>query len=51
MGKGVGNVLYRLSKSNNISIREAGIKLAEGEYLNELDNLFKGGESSESKSK
>lgn len=49
MGKGAGNVLYRISKKYNISIREAGIKLIEGEYWDELDDLFKGGENSDSK--
>lgn len=43
IGKGAGNVLYRLSKKYNISIREVGSRLIEGLYWDELDDLFKGG--------
>lgn len=43
IGKGAGNVLYRLSEKKNISIREAGLKLIEGDYWDLLDDCFKGG--------
>ena len=48
IGKGAGNVLYKLSKKHNTSVREVGTRLMEGRYWHELDDLFKGGENSES---
>lgn len=30
IGKGVGNLVYRASKANNVSIREAGLAMLEG---------------------
>ena len=43
MGKGAGNVVYRLAKEKNISIKEAGKMLAEGKGWDEAAALFKGG--------
>ena len=43
MGHGTGNVGYRLSKSKNISIREAGEALAQGKFWDEAAALFKEG--------
>jgi D-ornithine 4,5-aminomutase subunit alpha len=40
MGKGAGNVVWRLSKKLGISVREAGVSLAEGKYWDEVDALF-----------
>lgn len=40
MGKGAGHVVYKLSKEKDISIREAGLALANGEYLDEIATLF-----------
>jgi len=40
MGKGAGNVVWRLSKKLGISVREAGIALSEGKYWEEVDKLF-----------
>lgn len=40
MGKGAGNVVWRLSKKLGISVREAGLALAEGKYWDEVDGLF-----------
>lgn len=40
MGKGAGNVVWRLSKKLGISVREAGLALAEGKYWDEVDKLF-----------
>lgn len=40
MGKGAGNVVWRLSKKLGISVREAGVALAEGKYWDEVDTLF-----------
>ena len=41
MGKGAGNVVYRLAKAKNISIKEAGTMLAEGKCWDEAVALFK----------
>ncbi len=40
MGKGAGNVVWRLSKKLGISVREAGVGLSEGKYWDEVDSLF-----------
>lgn len=40
MGKGAGNVVWRLSKKLGISVREAGVALAEGKYWDDVDSLF-----------
>ena len=44
MGKGAGNVVYRVAKEKNIDIREAGIALMEGKYWDDAVNLFKEGD-------
>ena len=43
MGKGAGHVVYKLAKSKNISVREAGVALADGKMWQEAADLFKGG--------
>lgn len=43
MGKGAGHVVYKLAKAKNISVREAGVALADGKMWQEAANLFKGG--------
>ncbi len=40
MGKGAGNVVWRLSKKLGISVREAGIALAEGKHWDKVETLF-----------
>ncbi len=40
MGKGCGNVVYRLAKAKNISIREAGLLLVDGKEWDTVDTLF-----------
>ena len=40
MGKGAGNVVWRLSKKLGISVREAGLGLAEGKYWDVVELLF-----------
>jgi len=40
MGKGAGNVVWRLSRKLGISVREAGVGLAEGKYWDIVDTLF-----------
>lgn len=41
MGKGAGHVVYKLAKTKNISIKEAGTMLAEGKGWDEAVSLFK----------
>lgn len=43
MSHGTGNVIYRLAKSKNMEIREAGLALIEGGLRQDAENLFKGG--------
>ena len=40
MGKGAGNIVWRLSSKLNISVREAGLALAEGKHWDIVDTLF-----------
>lgn len=41
MGKGAGHVVYRVALENDISVREAGVRLAEGELWDQVDKIFK----------
>lgn len=43
MGHGAGHVVYRISKDNGISIREASEALARGEYWDQANAIFKKG--------
>ena len=43
MGHGAGHVVYKISKDKDISIRDASIALANGEYWDDAVALFKGG--------
>lgn len=43
MGKGSGHIVYKLAKEKGISIREAGLKLAEGQMWEDVVALFEGG--------
>lgn len=43
MGKGCGHCVYKLSKSKNIGIPEAGTMLANGEGWDVVAEAFKGG--------
>ena len=40
MKYGAGNVVWRLSKKLDVSVREAGIALAEGKHWDEVTDLF-----------
>ena len=40
MGKGAGNVVWRLSKKLACSVREAGLLLADGKHWDDVDTLF-----------
>ena len=43
MGKGAGHCVYKLSKIENITIPEAGTKLANGEGWDVVAAAFRGG--------
>lgn len=43
MPYGCGHIVYRLSKDKNIEIRDAGLKLINGELWDEAIKIFKGG--------
>jgi D-ornithine 4,5-aminomutase subunit alpha len=43
IGHGVGNVIYKVSKEKNISVRDAGLALIEGKLWDDAVALFKGG--------
>jgi len=40
MGKGCGNVVWRLAEQKGISVREAGLLLCEGKEWDSVDALF-----------
>lgn len=40
MGKGAGNVVWRLSKKLGVSVREAGVALSEGKHWDMVEGLF-----------
>lgn len=40
---GVGHVVYRLAKENDLEIRETGLKLIDGELWDQAMEIFKGG--------
>ena len=44
IGHGVGNIVYRLAKAENLSIREAGVRLSRGQEWERAKELFSGGE-------
>ncbi|WP_034601019.1 ornithine aminomutase subunit alpha [Clostridiisalibacter paucivorans] len=46
MGKGAGHVVYRVAKDKNMDIREAGLKLVDGDdqLWDYVVEVFKGGE-------
>ena len=43
ISKGAGHIVYKLAMEKNLEIREAGLKLAEGEMWDDVTILFKGG--------
>ena len=45
LGKGAGNLVYRLAKEKNMPIRDAGLKLANNEMWEDIVAIFKGGEN------
>jgi len=43
MSHGAGNVVYRLSKTENMELRQAGVALSEGKLWEQAEKLFEGG--------
>lgn len=44
LGKGAGNVVWRLAKKENLPIKDAGLGIRDGKFKKEdLQELFKGG--------
>lgn len=41
---GVGHIVYRMAKDNDLEIREAGLKLLDGELWDQAVEVFKEGE-------
>lgn len=44
MGKGAGNVIYRVAKANNMDVRTAGLEMLEGKHWDQAVEIFKGGQ-------
>lgn len=42
--KGVGNIVYRLSKEKGLDVREAGLSLVEGDNWDYITEMFKAGD-------
>jgi D-ornithine 4,5-aminomutase subunit alpha len=45
MSKGVGHIVYRISKEKNLTVREAGLELIEGKHWDDAVEIFKGGKA------
>jgi D-ornithine 4,5-aminomutase subunit alpha len=45
LGKGAGNLVYRLAKEKDMSIRDAGLALSEDTMWEDVIDIFKGGEN------
>jgi D-ornithine 4,5-aminomutase subunit alpha len=45
MGKGCGNVVWLLAQKKGVTVREAGLMLAEGREWDTVDTLFAQGEA------
>ncbi len=43
IGKGAGHIVYRLANDKDMEIREAGLKLVEGQMWEDVVSIFKGG--------
>lgn len=44
IGKGVGHVVYKISKEKNIPLRQTGLEMIEGKHWDDAVAIFKGGE-------
>lgn len=43
IGKGAGHIVYRVAKENDLTIRQAGLKLCDGDLWDQVMTIFKGG--------
>ncbi|WDV44158.1 ornithine aminomutase subunit alpha [Clostridiaceae bacterium M8S5] len=43
MGKGAGHVIYKAAKLNNLSVRDAGLRLMKDELWETVEKAFDGG--------
>lgn len=43
IGKGVGHIVYRISKEKNIPLRQAGLEMIDGMHWDDAVAIFKGG--------
>lgn len=43
ISKGVGHVVYRISKEKNIPLRQVGLEMIEGKHWDDAVAIFKGG--------
>ncbi|WP_432401206.1 ornithine aminomutase subunit alpha [Wukongibacter sp. M2B1] len=44
IGKGVGHVVYRISKEKNIPLRQVGLEMIDGKHWDDAVAIFKGGD-------
>jgi len=51
LSKGAGNVVYKIAKQKNIGIMEAGEALLNGLFWDDVENIFRGGDTSETSTK
>jgi len=40
LGKGAGHVLLKIARANDLQVREAGLAMLEGQYLEQMEELF-----------
>lgn len=50
LSKGAGNIVYQIAKLKNIDVMKAGEELLKGNYWDEAQSIFKGGDAHEIKS-
>lgn len=43
IGKGVGHIVYRVAKENNMDVRQAGLEMIDGKHWDQAVSIFKGG--------
>jgi len=46
LSKGAGNVVYKIAKQKNIGIMQAGDALLKGELWDDVEKIFRGGDTS-----
>lgn len=51
LSKGAGNVVYKIAKQKNIGIMETGEALLNGRFWDDVENIFRGGDTSETSTK